>query len=96
MPVIFLGCITTWTCCGKKQVLPFLPFVHASCTRNGFKGVNDVDRAGWSPLHYAALNGNPQLIQGLLEQRADLNCKTHKAAGLHYLGFLVPPCSSSM
>lgn len=46
--------------------------------QNGFKGVNDVDRAGWSPLHYAALNGNPQLIQGLLEQRADLNCKTHK------------------
>ena len=54
--------------------------------QNGFKRISQVDRGGWSPLHYAALNGNPQLIQGLLELRADLHCKTTRAQpaiGMH-------------
>ena len=30
--------------------------------QNGFRGVREADSAGWWPLHYAALSGNPKLI----------------------------------
>ena len=33
--------------------------------------MKDSDSRGWSTLHYAALGGDPGLIQGLLEQKAD-------------------------
>eukprot|EP00438_Fugacium_kawagutii_P003554 Skav202740 [mRNA] locus=scaffold1326:355599:356856:- [translate_table: standard] len=46
--------------------------------QNGFKAINQVDGVGWNPLHYAAMNGDPLLIQGLLENRANLNAKTKK------------------
>ena len=46
--------------------------------QNGFASVRQRDRAGWSPLHYASLRGDPTLIQGLLDQRADPNCKTRR------------------
>ncbi|OLQ12115.1 hypothetical protein AK812_SmicGene3937 [Symbiodinium microadriaticum] len=39
--------------------------------QNGFQTIFDVDAAGWSPLHYAALRGEPLLMQGLLELHAD-------------------------
>ena len=51
--------------------------------QNGFCTVNEVDSCGWSPLHYAALRGEPLLIQSLLEQRADIDCKTKKANRKH-------------
>ena len=47
--------------------------------QNGFETVLDVDTAGWSPLHYAALRGEVLLIQGLLEQHAD-PCQVSKRA----------------
>ncbi len=46
--------------------------------QNGFTSVSQVDRVGWRPLHYAAMNGDAMLIQGLLNQRANLNAKTKK------------------
>ncbi|OLQ03103.1 Ankyrin repeat and KH domain-containing protein 1 [Symbiodinium microadriaticum] len=43
---------------------------------NGFQSVGELDRQGWSPLHYAALGGHPEVIQGLLQKRADVNIQT--------------------
>ncbi|CAE6956283.1 mask-1 [Symbiodinium sp. CCMP2592] len=45
---------------------------------NGFSSLGDVDRRGWSPLHYAALAGDALVIECLLEQRADLHRLTQK------------------
>eukprot|EP00434_Breviolum_minutum_P000549 symbB.v1.2.000476.t1/scaffold11.1/size528188/25 len=47
--------------------------------QNGFTRVNERDSAGWSPLCYAALGGDPVLIRQLLESAADPNDKTEKA-----------------
>ena len=38
--------------------------------QNGFRSVFDRDVAGWTPICYAALGGNPMLILSLLERRA--------------------------
>ncbi|CAE7780491.1 unnamed protein product, partial [Symbiodinium pilosum] len=46
--------------------------------QNGLANVHRPDRAGWCPLHYAALGGDPVLIRGLLQQRVDVNCWTRK------------------
>ena len=46
--------------------------------RNGFRSINEHDSLGWRPLHYAAMNGEPSLLQALLEQRAALDSKTKK------------------
>jgi len=46
--------------------------------RNGFQSINELDTLGWRPLHYAAMNGEPSLLQALLEQRATLDSKTKK------------------
>ena len=40
--------------------------------QNGFSSINEVDKAGWYPICYAALNGNPCLIQSLLDMRANV------------------------
>ena len=40
---------------------------------NGFCHLHDRDSARWSPICYAAVGGNPTLIQALLEQRASAN-----------------------
>ena len=39
---------------------------------NGFTSVKEITH-GWRPLHYACLDGDPSLIQGLLRSRADPN-----------------------
>ena len=39
--------------------------------QNGFEDVQDRDEAGWTPICYAALGGNPMLISSLLERKAD-------------------------
>ena len=46
--------------------------------QNGFKTPLEIDSAGWSPLCYASMNGDPMLIQSLLQERADPNSKTKK------------------
>jgi len=46
--------------------------------QNGFRTVLDIDDAGWAPVHYAALGGRTDVIEGLLRQRADPNRRTSK------------------
>ena len=46
--------------------------------QNGLRRVDKADKAGWWPLHYAALGGNLEVLRGLLDQRADLNRRTSK------------------
>ena len=46
--------------------------------QNGFCNIHDVDTAGFMPLHYAALAGEPHLIKAMLEQRADPTKTTRK------------------
>ena len=50
------------------------PHVAAFLFQNGFQTIHDRDSCGWTPLHYAALRGEPALIQELLKQQADLHC----------------------
>ena len=52
-----------------------LKFLH----QNGFRSMWETDRAGWAPLHYAALNGDPSLLQELLALRADPNKRSRRA-----------------
>ncbi|CAE7388613.1 ANKRD44, partial [Symbiodinium sp. KB8] len=60
--------------------------------QNGLRKVGEADSAGWRPLHYAALAGNVEVLQGLLEKRADLNRRTSKDEPM--LGF--PPWMSAL
>ena len=46
--------------------------------QNGFSSVCERDSGGWLPLHYAALSGDEQVVQGLLARRANPNQKTTK------------------
>ena len=46
--------------------------------QNDFSRPSEADRAGWSPLHYAALAGDTTVLRGLLEQRANVNRRTPK------------------
>ncbi|CAL1134353.1 unnamed protein product [Cladocopium goreaui] len=55
------------------------PLVAKFFYQNGFRSIWEVDSAGFSPLHYAALNGDPSLVQGLLMLQADPNQGTRKA-----------------
>lgn len=60
---------------------PAMMFFH----QNGFRSIRDTDSGGWMPMHYAALKGDPLLVQELLKLQADLNQSTkkgHPALGL--------------
>ena len=60
--------------------------------QNGFSAVTDIDGQGWSPLHYAALAGDPELLRSLLSHGAQIDRLTKKAqpqAG-------VPPMTSAL
>ncbi|CAE7021198.1 ANK2, partial [Symbiodinium sp. KB8] len=46
--------------------------------QNGLRSVGKADKAGWCPLHYAALAGNVEVLRSLLDQRADVNRRTSK------------------
>ena len=46
--------------------------------QNGLRRVDKADKAGWWPLHYAALAGNLEVLRGLLDERADLQRRTSK------------------
>eukprot|EP00913_Durusdinium_trenchii_P030416 g28491.t2 len=48
--------------------------------QNGFARLGERDAAGWSPLCYAALGGNPVLIREMLQERADPNDRITKPA----------------
>jgi len=54
------------------------PLVMKFFYQNGFRSICEMDTAGFSPLHYAALNGDPSLIQDLLALQADPNQVTRK------------------
>ena len=58
----------------QRQELLVAKFLY----QNGFMRVNEWDNAGWSVLHYAALQGDPSLIQDLLAQKLDPNSLTKK------------------
>ncbi|CAK9088385.1 unnamed protein product [Durusdinium trenchii] len=45
---------------------------------NGFSKVTEVDKVGWTPLHYAGCRGDPDLVRALLAQRANPNVKAAK------------------
>ena len=53
--------------------------------RNGCLSVDDRDRAGWSSMCYAAINGNPQLMTRLLELHGDPNDRTHQGKAEAFL-----------
>jgi len=44
--------------------------------QNGFTSIRDIDSSGWSPLHYAALCGDTELIESLLQFNADPSKRT--------------------
>ncbi|CAE7225519.1 unnamed protein product [Symbiodinium sp. CCMP2592] len=44
--------------------------------QNGFTSIRDIDSSGWSPLHYAALRGDTELIENLLQFNADPSKRT--------------------
>lgn len=52
---------------------------------NGCLSVDDRDRAGWSSMCYAAINGNPQLMTRLLELHGDPNDRTHQGKAEAFL-----------
>ncbi|CAE7364271.1 BMY1, partial [Symbiodinium pilosum] len=46
--------------------------------QNMLTTVSGADNAGWRPLHYAALSGNVDVVEGLLRRRANPNQRTSK------------------
>ncbi len=50
--------------------------------QNGFRKIMEVDQSGWSPLCYAVLRGDPQIVQNLLAARADPNDRTKRGHAL--------------
>ena len=74
----FLGFEEDLTCLDSASLV--MKFFH----QNGFRNVWKTDSGGWSPLHYAALNGDPSLVEDLLKLQADPNQgsrKVHPAIG---------------
>ena len=75
--------------------LDFSPLVMKFFHQNGFRTIGEMDSAGFSPLHYAALNGDPALIQDLLTLQADPNQVTRKVhPGLGFESGISPLCIS--
>ena len=50
--------------------------------QNGFAQVSEYDAMGWSPMCYAALNGDPALVKALLERRANPSDETKRGQPL--------------
>lgn len=46
--------------------------------QNGFQHLNECDAAGWTPICYAAVKGDPTLVEALLDARANPNDTTRK------------------
>ena len=76
---------------GSDEVETFL-------IQHGFIRVSEYDKAGWTPLCYAALGGSPQMMEALLRKRADPNqalCKPSPTAFLFKGSSALSICSSS-
>ena len=72
--------------------------VGAFLIQHGFIRVSEYDKAGWTPLCYAALGGNPQMMEALLRKQADPNqalCKPSPTAFLFKGSSALSICSSS-
>ncbi|CAE8595481.1 unnamed protein product [Polarella glacialis] len=53
--------------------------------QNGFTSIDERDEGGWTPICFAALNGDHDLIKGLLKLRADVNdCLSKTDPLLHF------------
>ena len=55
-------------------------FLEKFLHQHGLHSPVERDEAGWTPLCYAALGGNPLLIVALLEQRANVNDRIGQAS----------------
>ena len=44
--------------------------------QNGFQSITEYDEGGWSPLCFAAMNGDPSLVSALLQKKASPNDAT--------------------
>ena len=76
---------------GSDEVETFL-------LQHGFIRVFEYDKAGWTPLCYAALGGNPQMMEALLRKWADPDqaiCKPSPTAYLFEGSSALSICSSS-
>jgi len=58
----------------EKEAAVLARFLH----ENSFTDATERDAAGWSPLCYAAMNGDPLLVSALLLARADANDRITK------------------
>lgn len=63
--------------------LEFLKSIHNAALENNIKKVsqqlhnsNQYDEFGYSPLHYAAIKGNLEIVQLLVQNGGDVNSKT--------------------
>lgn len=53
--------------------------------QNGFLSITEYDKGGWSPLCFAAMNGDPVLVSALLEKKASPNDATKKSKILAHM-----------
>ena len=83
-----LDVVPGWSCNADGPVSIVEQFFY----QNGLWNIHEVDSAGFLPLHYAALGGEPQVIKAMLELRADFSRTTRKAQPL--LG--IPPWTSAL
>eukprot|EP00435_Cladocopium_sp_Y103_P064725 s980_g26.t1 len=58
-----------------EKTLAFRKFMY----QNGFEEVTSRDEAGWSPMCYAALRGDPAILQALMQRGASVQDTTTKA-----------------
>ena len=66
--------------------------------QHGLIRVSEYDKAGWTPLCYSALGGNPQMMEALLRKRADPNQALRKPCPTAFLfkgSSALSICSSS-
>lgn len=61
--------------CVDERTLAFRKFMY----QNGFEDVISRDEAGWSPICYAALRGDPAILQALIQRGASPQDTTTKA-----------------
>lgn len=58
--------------------------------QNGFHSVDERSPEGWTPICYAAVDGNPLLLSELLEMRADVNDQVWESEALFHFAPKTP------
>eukprot|EP00439_Symbiodinium_sp_Y106_P072851 s20_g13.t1 len=58
--------------------------------QNGFRSVDQRSPEGWTPICYAAVDGNPLLLSELLEMRADVNDQVWESEALFHFAPKTP------